>query len=148
MATLKGFRMGRWLAGRFMKELGLVSCQQPTHRYYHQTNRKTDTGKTLTQWPVLVDHYNRANINIPVHYNDPGGITNIRQVLAYMTEIQQKEGFLLHGCNEIPERPLTGPSPATQLNRYAGLSAAGYALMPNAADQKTVAAAQQIIKFY
>ncbi len=25
--------MGGWLAGRFMKELGLVSCQQPTHRY-------------------------------------------------------------------------------------------------------------------
>jgi len=37
---------------------------------------------------------------------------------------------------------------STQLNRYAGLSAAGYVLMPNAADQKTVAAAQQIIKFY
>ncbi|EPY5524852.1 IS3 family transposase [Klebsiella aerogenes] len=33
MATLRGFRMGRWLAGRLMKELGLVSCQQPTHRY-------------------------------------------------------------------------------------------------------------------
>ncbi len=25
--------MGRWLAGRLMKELGLVSCQQPTYRY-------------------------------------------------------------------------------------------------------------------
>lgn len=25
--------MRRWLAGRLMKELGLVSCQQPTHRY-------------------------------------------------------------------------------------------------------------------
>ena len=25
MATLTGFRMGRWLAGRLMKELGLVS---------------------------------------------------------------------------------------------------------------------------
>ncbi len=25
--------MGRWLAGRLMKELGRVSCQQPTHRY-------------------------------------------------------------------------------------------------------------------
>ena len=25
--------MGRWLAGRLMKELGLVSFQQPTHRY-------------------------------------------------------------------------------------------------------------------
>ncbi len=24
---------------------------------YPQTNRKTDTGKTLKQWPVLVDHY-------------------------------------------------------------------------------------------
>ena len=24
---------------------------------YHQTNRKTDTGKTLKRWPVLVDHY-------------------------------------------------------------------------------------------
>ncbi|MDI1005168.1 IS3 family transposase [Escherichia coli] len=33
MATLIGFRMGRWLAGRLMKELGLVSCQQPAHRY-------------------------------------------------------------------------------------------------------------------
>ncbi|MBV4413672.1 IS3 family transposase [Enterobacteriaceae bacterium YMB-R22] len=33
MATLKGFRMGRWLAGKLLKEPGLVSCQQPTHRY-------------------------------------------------------------------------------------------------------------------
>ncbi|TGG99021.1 IS3 family transposase [Escherichia coli] len=33
MATLRGFRMGRWLAGRLMKELGLVSCQQPAYRY-------------------------------------------------------------------------------------------------------------------
>ena len=24
---------------------------------YPQTNRKTDTGKTLKPWPVLVDHY-------------------------------------------------------------------------------------------
>lgn len=23
---------------------------------YHQTNQKTDTGKTLTRWPILVDH--------------------------------------------------------------------------------------------
>ncbi|NJQ22355.1 IS3 family transposase [Pantoea sp. LS15] len=33
MATQRGYPMGRWLAGRLMKELGLVSCQQPTHRY-------------------------------------------------------------------------------------------------------------------
>ncbi|EFB3355260.1 hypothetical protein DV721_25830 [Klebsiella pneumoniae] len=24
---------------------------------YHQTNQKTDTGKTLTRWPVFVDHF-------------------------------------------------------------------------------------------
>ncbi|HHU2309778.1 TPA: IS3 family transposase [Escherichia coli] len=33
MATRRGYQMGRRLAGRLMKELGLVSCQQPTHRY-------------------------------------------------------------------------------------------------------------------
>ncbi|EGI93496.1 transposase domain protein [Shigella boydii 5216-82] len=33
MATRRGYQMGRWLAGRLMKELGLVSCQKPTHRY-------------------------------------------------------------------------------------------------------------------
>ncbi|OVJ38368.1 hypothetical protein B8Z93_13555 [Klebsiella pneumoniae] len=25
---------------------------------YRQTNQKTDTGKTLTRWPVFVDHFN------------------------------------------------------------------------------------------
>ncbi len=34
MATRRGYQMGRWLAGRLMNEPGgLVSCQQPTHRY-------------------------------------------------------------------------------------------------------------------
>ncbi len=33
MASQRGYQMGRWLAGRLMKELELVSCQQPTHRY-------------------------------------------------------------------------------------------------------------------
>ncbi|GCJ16174.1 transposase [Escherichia coli] len=26
---------GGWLADRLMKELGLISCQQPSHRYRH-----------------------------------------------------------------------------------------------------------------
>lgn len=34
-------------------------------------------------------HY-RDNINIPVRYDDPDSIANIRQVLAYLTKIQQK----------------------------------------------------------
>ncbi len=43
--------MGRWLAYRLMKELGYVTVG------YHQTNRKTYTGKTLKLWPVFVDHF-------------------------------------------------------------------------------------------
>ncbi|MEY0177620.1 PTS lactose/cellobiose transporter subunit IIA, partial [Providencia rettgeri] len=27
---------------------------------YHQTNQKTNTGKTLKPWPILVDHYSLA----------------------------------------------------------------------------------------
>ncbi|WP_425133824.1 hypothetical protein, partial [Enterobacter hormaechei] len=27
---------------------------------YRQTNQKTDTGKTLTRWPVFVDHFKRV----------------------------------------------------------------------------------------
>ncbi|CBJ79606.1 conserved hypothetical protein [Xenorhabdus bovienii str. Jollieti] len=50
------------------------------------------------------EHY-EADINIPVRYSDPGSIANIRQVLAYMTKIQQKHGLLLYGCNEVPGRP-------------------------------------------
>jgi hypothetical protein len=27
---------------------------------YHQTNQKIDTGKTLTRWPVFVDHFTES----------------------------------------------------------------------------------------
>lgn len=33
MTTRRGCQTGRWLAGRLMKEPGLVSCRQPAHRY-------------------------------------------------------------------------------------------------------------------
>ncbi|MEY0229815.1 helix-turn-helix transcriptional regulator, partial [Providencia huaxiensis] len=29
---------------------------------YHQTNQKTNTGKTLKPWPILVDHYSHNYI--------------------------------------------------------------------------------------
>ena len=31
---------------------------------YRQTNQKTDTGKTLTRWPVFVDHFSGAGAGI------------------------------------------------------------------------------------
>jgi len=33
MTTQRGYQMGRWLARRLMKDLGLVSCQLLTYRY-------------------------------------------------------------------------------------------------------------------
>lgn len=35
---------------------------------YHQTNQKTDTGKTLTRWPVLVDHNNAKLCGVQTLY--------------------------------------------------------------------------------
>ncbi|ABB68918.1 putative reverse transcriptase (plasmid) [Shigella boydii Sb227] len=49
MATRRGYQMGRWLAGRLMKELGLVSCQQPTHRY----KRGGHEHVAMPKWVIL-----------------------------------------------------------------------------------------------
>ena len=35
---------------------------------YPQTNRKIDTGKTLTRWPVFVDHFSIGVICSSVSY--------------------------------------------------------------------------------
>lgn len=49
-----------------------------------------------------------ANINIPVCYNDPSSIENIHRVLGYLAKEEQKEGFYLYGCNDVPPRPASG----------------------------------------
>lgn len=46
MAARRGYQMGRWLAGRLMKELGVVSCQQPTHRYKRGGHEHVATPKS------------------------------------------------------------------------------------------------------
>lgn len=33
MVSSKGVKLGRWLAGRLMKELDIASCQKPAHKY-------------------------------------------------------------------------------------------------------------------
>ncbi|MEX6184936.1 hypothetical protein AB6G20_15745 [Providencia hangzhouensis] len=33
---------------------------------YHQTNQKTNTGKTLKPWPILVDHYTNEEVILTV----------------------------------------------------------------------------------
>ena len=41
---------------------------------YRQTNQKTDTGKTLTRWPVFVDHFSLRGRSAK------GGLTHTRAV--------------------------------------------------------------------
>lgn len=50
----------------------------------------------------------KADINIPVRYNEPTSILNIRRVLSYLTKEEQKEGLCSYGCNEVPQRPMSG----------------------------------------
>ncbi|HAE4776264.1 TPA_asm: hypothetical protein G4H14_004643 [Salmonella enterica subsp. enterica serovar Poona] len=50
---------------------------------YHPTNRKTDTGKTLKWWPVLVDHFKLVHwcygvLKTGTVFNDEG----LKQVLS------------------------------------------------------------------
>ena len=42
MVTAKGKPMGRWLAAKLMVELGLVSRQQPTHKYLRGSKEHVD----------------------------------------------------------------------------------------------------------
>ncbi len=38
---------------------------------YRQTNQKTDTGKTLTRWPVFVDHFSLDRVERLEADNEP-----------------------------------------------------------------------------
>lgn len=53
------------------------------------------------------EHYS-VDINIPVRYDDPASILNIRRVLGYLAKEEQKEGLCAYGCNEVPPRPASG----------------------------------------
>ncbi len=50
----------------------------------------------------------KADITIPVCYDDPNSILNIRHVLSYLAKIEQKAGLCAFSCNDVPERPATG----------------------------------------
>jgi putative transposase len=49
MATTEGFPMSRYVASKRMKELGLVSCQLPLHRYKKTGNEHLAIPNTLNR---------------------------------------------------------------------------------------------------
>jgi putative transposase len=49
MATTEGFPMSRYVASKRMKELALVSCQMPLHRYKKTGNEHLAIPNTLSR---------------------------------------------------------------------------------------------------
>ncbi|KKF35918.1 transposase [Erwinia tracheiphila] len=49
MVTTKGVQLGRWLAGRLMKELGITSCQIPGHKYKRGGNEHVEIPNLLAR---------------------------------------------------------------------------------------------------
>lgn len=47
MVTNQGVKMGRWLAGKLMKELDITSCQRPAHRYQRGSHERLDIPNAL-----------------------------------------------------------------------------------------------------
>ncbi len=64
---------------------------------YRQTNQKTDTGKTLTRWPVFVDHFTMALPSTPAMSYQVNPVFNL---------------------TVAPEVPLTLVSDASRLSDY------------------------------
>lgn len=49
MVSAKGVKLGRWLAGRLMKELGIASCQIPAHKYKRGGNEHVEIPNLLAR---------------------------------------------------------------------------------------------------
>ena len=47
MVTKKGVKLGRWLAGKLMKERDIMSCQRPAHRYKRGGSERIDIPNLL-----------------------------------------------------------------------------------------------------
>lgn len=67
---------------------------------YLQTNRKTDTGKTLKPWPVLVDHY-RLSLNghlpaLPVYADGQTGSARKEWLVADLRQVVFRQAGHFH----------------------------------------------------
>ncbi|WP_270993983.1 hypothetical protein [Klebsiella pneumoniae] len=71
---------------------------------YRQTNQKTDTGKTLTRWPVFVDHFSAAEGGEAAF--SPKAIPFIKDISSHKKMIL---GFEPYGSTmQVVEFDLTG----------------------------------------
>lgn len=74
---------------RFIEQAGdLWTCitdQQGRHKWSH------------------IEKYYRDDINNLVDHRDKESVHSLRRIISYLAKEEQKDGFLLWGCNEVPE---------------------------------------------
>ena len=85
---------------------------------YRQTNQKTDTGKTLTRWPVFVDHFRYPStkqlgrwVRIYEEKGDLPRELKPRDRYSRTQKIAAVEHYLTHGgCLSYTRRAIGYPS--------------------------------------
>ncbi|MGY7754662.1 Rrf2 family transcriptional regulator, partial [Klebsiella pneumoniae] len=87
---------------------------------YRQTNQKTDTGKTLTRWPVFVDHFRAGNLVISQRgpgggYSPRGDDITVTEVITAVSKLPAHKTFepILRALDDVRvSQLLRGDSPA------------------------------------
>ncbi|WP_275267128.1 IS3 family transposase, partial [Pantoea ananatis] len=109
MVSAKGVPLSRWRASKIMKELNIVSCQQPEHRYKKATKEHVDipnhldrqfavtepnqtwcgdvtyiwTGKRWAYLAVVLDLFSRKPIGWAMSFSPDSGLTGKALTMAW-----------------------------------------------------------------
>lgn len=109
MVSAKGVPLSRWLASKIMKELNIVSCQQPEHRYKKAIKEHVDipnhldrqfavtepnqiwcgdvtyiwTGKRWAYLAVVLDLFSRKPIGWAMSFSPDSGLTGKALTMAW-----------------------------------------------------------------
>lgn len=121
MVSAKGVRVGRWLAGRLMKELSIASCQVPAHQYKRGGNEHVEipnllarqfavtepnqvwcgdvtyiwTGKRWAYLAVVLDLFARKPVGWAMSFSPDSGLTVKALQMAW--ELRGRpEGVMFH----------------------------------------------------
>jgi len=109
MVSAKGVPLSRWLASKIMKDLNIVSCQQPEHRYKKATKEHVDipnhldrqfavtepnqtwcgdetyiwTGKRWAYLAVVLDLFSRKPKGWAMSFSQDSGLTGKALTMAW-----------------------------------------------------------------
>lgn len=121
MVSAKGMPLGRWRAAKLMKELNIVSCQQPAHRYKKATKEHVDipnhlerqfavtepnqvwcgdvtylwTGKRWAYLAVVLDLFSRKPVGWAMSFSPDSALTGKALTMAWESR-GKPAGIMFH----------------------------------------------------